>query len=110
MKLEQAQSIAEELRRELEPGCERIEIAGSIRRKKPEVKDIELCLIPKMLTLPNTGQLAMALESEERQFPAPVDHLRYLQEQRRVLAINAGTDEIVPRPGGVDPDGRYWRL
>ena len=29
------------------PHCYRIEIAGSIRRKKPEVKDIEIVAIPK---------------------------------------------------------------
>lgn len=40
MKLEQAQKIAESLKRKLEPYCERIEIGGSIRRKKPEVKRI----------------------------------------------------------------------
>ena len=32
----------------LEPFCERIEIAGSVRRLKPDVHDIELCAIPKM--------------------------------------------------------------
>lgn len=31
---------------ELNDGCERIEIAGSIRRGKPEVKDIEIVAIP----------------------------------------------------------------
>lgn len=47
MKLEQAQEIAESVRSKLEPFCERIEVAGSIRRKKPEVKDIEIVAIPK---------------------------------------------------------------
>lgn len=31
----------------LSPHCDRIEIAGSIRRKKPDVKDIEIVAIPK---------------------------------------------------------------
>lgn len=32
---------------QLRPFCDRIEIAGSIRRNKPEVKDIEIVAIPK---------------------------------------------------------------
>jgi DNA polymerase/3'-5' exonuclease PolX len=47
MKLIYAKSIAEELVRQLAPHCERIQIAGSIRREKPEVKDIEIVAIPK---------------------------------------------------------------
>lgn len=39
--------IAERLKGELAPHCYRIEIAGSIRRKKSECKDIELVAIPK---------------------------------------------------------------
>lgn len=51
MKLEQAQKIAELLKRDLEPYTNRIEIGGSIRRKKPEVKDIELVCIPTIATV-----------------------------------------------------------
>lgn len=47
MKLEHAKAIAEELLKQLAPHCERIQIAGSIRREKPEVKDIEIVAIPK---------------------------------------------------------------
>jgi len=36
----------------LRPACERIEIAGSIRRLKPEVKDIEIVAVPKMGAVP----------------------------------------------------------
>lgn len=44
---QKALSIAERVKQELAPHCERIEIAGSIRRKKSEVKDIEIVVIPK---------------------------------------------------------------
>lgn len=37
----------------LEPFCERIEIAGSLRRWKPDVGDIELLYIPKLATEPD---------------------------------------------------------
>lgn len=41
-----AMQIAEEIVYSLGPGCERIEIAGSLRRKKPDVGDIEILYIP----------------------------------------------------------------
>ncbi|MDP2873417.1 MAG: hypothetical protein Q8P31_12890, partial [Bacillota bacterium] len=47
MELQKARVIAEELKMLLEPGCARIEIAGSIRRRKPDPGDIELLFIPK---------------------------------------------------------------
>lgn len=47
MKYEEALIIAEKVKAQLAPHCDRIEIAGSIRRKKPEVKDIEIVAIPK---------------------------------------------------------------
>ncbi len=47
MELEKAKAIAEELKELLTPTCEQIEIAGSIRRRKPDVGDIELLCIPR---------------------------------------------------------------
>ncbi len=47
MKLSQAQQIANEWLELLAPYCTKIKIAGSIRRQKPEVKDIEIVAIPK---------------------------------------------------------------
>ncbi|GAJ14573.1 unnamed protein product, partial [marine sediment metagenome] len=46
MKLEQAQKIAEEVVKRLSPYCQRIQIAGSIRRQKPQVRDVDIVLIP----------------------------------------------------------------
>jgi len=46
MKLEEALKIATHHKNRLSPFCDRIEIAGSIRRQKPEVKDIEIVCIP----------------------------------------------------------------
>ena len=50
MELEKAKAIAEELKSLLEPACEKMVIAGSIRRQKPEVGDIELLCIPRYVT------------------------------------------------------------
>jgi len=47
MRLEEARSIAERVKEMLTPYCERIEIAGSIRRGKPIVHDIDIVLIEK---------------------------------------------------------------
>ena len=49
--LQQAKAIADNLVGELRPFCDRIEIAGSIRRRKPEVKDIEIVCIPNDLEI-----------------------------------------------------------
>jgi len=46
MLLADALKIAIEAREILRPHCERVEIAGSIRRNKPEVGDIEIVAIP----------------------------------------------------------------
>jgi DNA polymerase/3'-5' exonuclease PolX len=47
MEISQALAIAERVKAELAPFTERIEIAGSVRRRKPQVKDIELVVIPR---------------------------------------------------------------
>lgn len=39
--------IANELQELIQPYCERVEVAGSVRRRKEFVNDIELVLIPK---------------------------------------------------------------
>ncbi len=56
MELKQAQEIAEKVKAELMPCCERLEIAGSIRRKKEFVHDIDIVLIPS-----NQGMLLYTL-------------------------------------------------
>ena len=47
MKLDKAYPIAELVKLQLKPHCIKIEIAGSIRRGRPEVNDIEIVAIPK---------------------------------------------------------------
>lgn len=47
MEYNKALTIANQLLEQLRPHCERCVIAGSIRRGKPEVKDIEIVAIPK---------------------------------------------------------------
>lgn len=47
MKLERATIIADKVVTALRPLCERIEIAGSVRRARPEVNDVDLVLLPR---------------------------------------------------------------
>ncbi|GAH69184.1 unnamed protein product [marine sediment metagenome] len=49
MELERAQKIADEVVKRLSPYCTKIEVAGSIRRQKPTVRDIDIVLIPSDL-------------------------------------------------------------
>lgn len=57
MILEQAERIAGQVKVKLAPYCERIEIAGSIRRRRPWVNDIDIVAIPK-----SHGQFAYQLQ------------------------------------------------
>lgn len=53
MNYEEAKQKADDVLVALKPYCERIEIAGSIRRRKQmDIKDIEICLIPDNTALP----------------------------------------------------------
>lgn len=72
----QARPVAEALREMLAPACERIEIAGSIRRGKPDVGDIELLCISK--ALPSNADLFGNVTG----FEPELDHLclRLIQE------------------------------
>lgn len=47
MYIAKALPIAQKVKLLLAPYCERIEIAGSIRRSRPQIKDIEIVAIPK---------------------------------------------------------------
>lgn len=59
MKLQTAEILTYEITRILSPFCRRIEIAGSVRRKCPEVNDIDLVVIQ------DSYKLAQYLQSKE---------------------------------------------
>lgn len=46
MKIRRAEELAYEVYQHLQPYCSKFGVAGSIRRRKPEVKDIDIVLIP----------------------------------------------------------------
>lgn len=64
MELKQAQQIAEGVKNKLSPFCLRLEVAGSIRRERPFVNDIDLVVIPSdqgqfIGTLQSLGKITM---------------------------------------------------
>lgn len=61
MERAQALRIAEGLMSQLRPHCQRIEIAGSVRRAKRLVGDIELVVTPRMVPQGMFGDLHSAL-------------------------------------------------
>jgi len=82
MELTRATSIAEDLKSQMEPCCNRIAIAGSIRRRKPEVGDIELLVIPRanyldklLHDLMMQNVLAMRLDKRGRRAYGPKNKL-----------------------------------
>ena len=97
MELGKAQAIAEKLIEEFRPYCERVEVAGSIRRKKEFVKDIELVVIPKKILVPKNPQLSFFDEAEmiEQWSPGYIEVVnRY--KAIRGKAIGKATQRLLP--------------
>ncbi len=90
----QAYKIALAAVEQLRPHCERIEIAGSIRRQKIEVKDIEIVLIPKPY---ETGLFASGVATVINQWPKVKGGLpcRYTQ---RILPQGIAADIFFATP------------
>lgn len=101
MKLIQATEIAKRIRSSLAPHCERIEIAGSIRRCKPEVGDIEIVCIPKTW---ETGLFAGADTIVDPDFCAMVDRWPTVKGKptgkytQRILPDGINLDLFIARP------------
>lgn len=52
-----ALQVADQLLALLTPGCERIAIAGSLRRGKPDVGDVEVLYIPRVVRRPDPADM-----------------------------------------------------
>lgn len=52
MKLTDARKLADSLVEVLRSSCDRIEIAGSIRRERPECNDVDLVVVPRFHEVP----------------------------------------------------------
>ncbi len=60
MRLQEATTVASEVRAWLAPACDRIEVAGSVRRGKADVRDLEIVAIPRRAGRPVFGQPPLA--------------------------------------------------
>lgn len=84
MRNTQVLMVAEWLLEQLRPGCERIEIAGSLRRGKPEVHDIEIVAMPySKAPIPVFGNKIIDKTMLDR-------NLRYLEEDVMLKKVKGG--------------------
>lgn len=100
MLLATAKELATGLLNEIAPFCLKAEIAGSIRRSKAEVKDVELCVIPKW----NDGPVKDLFTQEREKVNALYEHLK---EHPMIEWIKPGEKEVIPWK--IQPEGKYWR-
>jgi DNA polymerase/3'-5' exonuclease PolX len=97
-----ATNLIEPMRR----SCHRVEIAGSLRREKPEVKDIEIVAAPKWLTLPDVSDLfGEKTVQRNRLYWEWAENAN--RSGPRLQWIKPGTAEIDEYP--LSEDGKYWR-
>ncbi len=93
--LAKAERIAQQIRTELAPWCEQIEIAGSIRRRRPDCGDIDLVCLPK-----SPGCLTRILERCGRNARKVKHGEQYIVFE---LANGFQLDLWLAHPGGPDP-------
>lgn len=103
MELLKAQAIANTLIEKLRPHCEKINIAGSIRRQKTKVGDIEIVCLAKKVA---SGQAAL-FEAEETQLTYSVSpfFIRTVAEFGTILQGSAtGNSMKIMLPEGIKLD------
>jgi len=99
----EAKERAIELAEILEPFCERIEVAGSIRRQMPNVKDIELVAIPRLV--PAGGSLFAETAAAESQLDRALKTLTSFTAEPGVARHRLAFDTVNKKNGP-----RYKRL
>lgn len=93
--LARAEDIAGDLVAHLRDSCVRLEVVGSVRRLRPDPKDVELLAIPRMVSRPDPGQQVL--------FGAPPTVQRSALWERLEELLEAGV--ITQEP---DPARRKW--
>lgn len=105
MHLDEARLLADGLVTAMRPYCEAITVAGSIRRERPHVKDVELVVIPLWTEERNTSSLFVDETYQVNQL-----HQWATQcagEELGLQWIKPNTTEVIPWT--VRPEGQYWR-
>jgi len=108
MNIKDAKAIADAVVESMRPFCQRVEIGGSIRRERQDVKDIEIVAVPTWETAPLEEQVMSLFASPPRD-PGNINKLHFwaMRVQQGVRWIKPGTSEIIQwQP---KPEGKYWR-
>lgn len=94
-----AREAAEWLVGNIRPSCHRVEIAGSIRRGRPEVKDVEIVCVPRWIERPGVDLFGT---------PEMVNVLHdWAKATNLVRWIKPGVSEVIDWEPKAD--GKYWR-
>lgn len=92
MRYEFAAKLAVDACKRLQPFCEVIHIAGSLRRRLPEIKDIDLICVPRYTEVVAMGLFGPAITSKKIS-------INFVDTIKSIGAITKG-----------QPDGRYMSL
>ena len=85
--------IADSFVEKFKPFCEKIEICGSIRRKKSMVGDIEILCIPKKIKVPVSPQYSLFGDDEYTEITDPI--LMEIIRDYKILRGNLNGGKIV---------------
>ncbi len=96
MEYKRALEIARKIKAQLKPHCERIEIAGSIRRKKAQCNDIEIVAIPKPY---DTGLFESGIATIVNKWPKLKGKLPCKYTQRLIQPEGIKLDLFFAEPG-----------
>lgn len=94
MKLEEADELGAEMLAALAPACERIMIAGSVRRRRSQVNDLDIVLMPKA----SLAEVEFAL----RESPAKLE--KYGQGDNWIARVRDGKLAASPTDEGFQVD------
>jgi DNA polymerase/3'-5' exonuclease PolX len=100
MRLEAARQLAQHLIDYMRPSCERIEVAGSIRRESEEVKDLEIVCIPRFEEKAKEFSLLAETYSANLLW-------EHLFRSEFIKWIKPSVPDI--EDWHIRPDGKYWR-
>jgi len=96
---QQLNKLAQQIVGTMRAHCDRVEIAGSLRRRKSNPKDIEIVAIPKQ------GDFVDLLQ--EQRANLLYEWARNVEAENRIHWIKPSTDDVIRWP--LNPDGKYWR-
>lgn len=106
--------VAEDLATDVSGACERVVVAGSVRRRRARVRDVELVAVPRIYRVRAEVQADLfALGHREVERSALWDRLEAGREAGWCQPLKPGVPDLVPDPKWPEKRGagsRYWRL